>query len=77
MASEREALTTLLTGWDAIHGARFARRESQRASPLGDLRLLLPHDITDSGQICGEAVLANPDGTYQWGGSFILTPVQP
>lgn len=44
-------------------------------SPPANLSILLPKDITDGGQICGEAAFANPDGTYQFGGGFVLTPI--
>jgi hypothetical protein len=61
-------------GFVFLSGKTYALKDLVVGLPA-DLRLLLPHDITNSGQICGEAVFANPDGTYQWGGSFILTPV--
>jgi hypothetical protein len=64
-----------------VHGQGFVRLAGTMyalldlvANPPADLRLLLPLDINDAGQICGEAVFANPDGTLQWAGGFILTP---
>jgi len=63
-------------GFVFLSGKAYALKDLV-VNPRADLRLLLPHDITTSGQICGEAVFANPDGSYQWGGGFILTPILP
>lgn len=61
-------------GFVYLAGKMYSLRDLV-VSPPANLRLLLPRDITDNGQICGEAVFANADGTLRWGGGFVLTPV--
>ena len=63
-------------GFVFLSGKMYALKDLM-LSPPANLAILLPNDITNGGQICGEAAIKNPDGTYQFGGGFILTPVAP
>jgi hypothetical protein len=61
-------------GWVNLSGQAYSLLSLVNNRPA-TLTLLLPNDINDAGQICGEAVFKNPDGSYLWGGGFIATPV--